>query len=89
MAFYSLIEIQFQTKIKIIRSDNGAEFRMTDFFQAKGIIHQRSCVDTPPTKWKGREKTSTHNEYWSSLNVSIPSSTLILDRLCSHNNLPY
>lgn len=47
MAFYSLIETQFQTKIKAIISDNGIEFQMKDIFQAKGIIHQKSCVEIP------------------------------------------
>lgn len=47
VTFCNLIETQFQTKIKILRSDNGSEFQMRDFYQTKGIIHQRSCVETP------------------------------------------
>jgi len=31
----------------VIRSDNGAEFFMTNFFINKGIIHQTSHVNTP------------------------------------------
>ena len=41
------IQTQFETGIKVIRSDNGTEFFMTNFFSNKGIIHQTSCVNTP------------------------------------------
>lgn len=34
--------------MKVIRSDNGYEFDMKDFYSDKGIVHQRTCVDTPP-----------------------------------------
>nr|GMD23808.1 Retrovirus-related Pol polyprotein from transposon TNT 1-94 [Ipomoea batatas] len=37
----------FGTKIKVIRSDNGSEFIMEDFYADKGIIHQKPCVSTP------------------------------------------
>lgn len=49
-AFVSLIENQFQTKLKDIRSDNGLEFTSSEavqFFQTKGIIHQKTCPYTP------------------------------------------
>ena len=52
MTFYSLIETQFHTKIKTIRSDNGAEFRMTDFFQAKASS-TKGVVSTHPNKMAG------------------------------------
>ena len=45
-----MIENQFQTTVKCIRSDNGLEFNNNEtlkFFQAKGITHQRSCLYTP------------------------------------------
>jgi transposase InsO family protein len=42
-----LIEIQYNAKIKIIRSDNGVEYIMPDYYSPKGILHQRSCVETP------------------------------------------
>jgi len=32
---------------KFIRSNNGPEFLLPDFYASKGIIHQRSCVETP------------------------------------------
>jgi hypothetical protein len=45
--FITYVENQFNTSVKIIRSDNGPEFMMTDFFAEKGILHQTSCVETP------------------------------------------
>jgi hypothetical protein len=31
----------------MIRSDNGPEFLMDPFYNEHGIVHQRSCVETP------------------------------------------
>ena len=45
--FFKMIETQFNLNIKCLRSDNGPEFNMSDFFLTKGVIHQRSCVETP------------------------------------------
>ncbi|CAH9101387.1 unnamed protein product [Cuscuta europaea] len=45
--FYKFIEIQFQKKIKIIRTDNGTEFLFPEFYHSNGILHQLSCVETP------------------------------------------
>lgn len=41
------MEKQFDTKIKAIQSDNGAEFIMKQFYASQGIIHQTSCIETP------------------------------------------
>jgi hypothetical protein len=30
-----------------LRSDNGFEFDMVNFYMAKGVIHHRTCVETP------------------------------------------
>ena len=45
--FVTCIETQFNEKVKTIRSDNGAEFLIHDFYAQKGIIHQTTCVETP------------------------------------------
>ena len=45
--FINFVENQFDTKIKIVRFDNGLEFFLNKFFSSKGILHQRSCVETP------------------------------------------
>lgn len=46
-AFVTLVERQFETKVKVIRSDNGAAFIMHQFFESTGIVHQTSRVETP------------------------------------------
>ncbi|KAE9592424.1 putative RNA-directed DNA polymerase [Lupinus albus] len=45
--FISYIETQFSTKLKCLKSDNGVEILMNDFLASKGIIHQRTCIETP------------------------------------------
>ena len=45
--FVTFAENQFAAKIKIIRTDNGTEFSLNQFFNSKGIIHQTSCIETP------------------------------------------
>jgi hypothetical protein len=45
--FLTLVENQYNSKVKIIRSDNGIEFEMPQLYAAKGIIHQHSCVESP------------------------------------------
>jgi hypothetical protein len=45
--FIKMIEIQHQSHVKTVRSDNGVEFLMPQFYSSKGIIHQTSCVETP------------------------------------------
>ena len=39
MNFIASIETQYNGKVKIIRSDNGAEFLMHNYYASKGIIH--------------------------------------------------
>lgn len=46
-SFVELIATQFGKKIKMIRTDNGLKFQLPQFYSARGIIHQRSCVETP------------------------------------------
>ena len=48
--FLALIETQFSTKIKILRSDSGGEYMSNEFqffLQSHGIISQCSCPFTP------------------------------------------
>ena len=49
-SFYAMIQTQFQTKIQILRTDNGTKYfnhTLGPFLQENGILHQSSCVDTP------------------------------------------
>jgi len=48
--FISFAENQFGVSVKIVRTDNGMEFQdnsALSFYAKKGILHQKSCVDTP------------------------------------------
>ena len=45
ISFYNMIFTQFQTNIKVIRTDNAQEFFLKDFYAQHGIIHQHSCVE--------------------------------------------
>lgn len=45
--FVTHVENQFDTKVKTIQSDNGANFIMFEFCTSKGIIRQTLCVETP------------------------------------------
>ena len=47
--FHKLVDIQFSTKIKVLRYDNGTEYMNKKFYAyltTHRIIHQTTCVDT-------------------------------------------
>lgn len=46
-SFFNLIETQFKSKIKVLRSDNGHEFHMAYFYALKGVLHQLSFIESP------------------------------------------
>jgi len=50
-SFFAMVERQFNTKVKCIRSDNALELGKGTceavYLQNHGIIHQQSCVSTP------------------------------------------
>ena len=48
--FCTLVENQFNTFVKILRTNGGGEFStklLAKFLQTKGILHQKSCSYTP------------------------------------------
>lgn len=49
--FCAMVKTQFQRQVCKIRSDNGLEFlsidRMQAFYHENGMLHQRTCVETP------------------------------------------
>lgn len=46
--FFHYTLIQFESRIKTFRSDNGGEFiSLRSFFQDNGVVFQHSCVYTP------------------------------------------
>jgi len=44
---FSMVETQFNTKVKKFRSDNAPELKFQDYFATKMVIHQFSCVERP------------------------------------------
>lgn len=49
------VRTQFNTKIKVVRTDNGTKFcnkMLDDFLKDLGIVHQLICAYTP-TEWIG------------------------------------
>ena len=47
---FSVIKTQFDSHVKIVRSDNGTEFlnsKCRDLFNHLGVLHQSSCPHTP------------------------------------------
>lgn len=47
ISFYIMVNTQFRTKIKSIRSDNALEIKISNFYASNGIIHKQSYVYTP------------------------------------------
>lgn len=47
MNFCAYTERHFDIKVKAIRSDNGLEFQLLEFYGEQGILHKRTCVETP------------------------------------------
>lgn len=48
--FKAYVHTQFQTSIKIVRSDNGGEFInhfLLHLFLSTGVVHQTTCPHTP------------------------------------------
>jgi hypothetical protein len=44
--FHKMVQTQFHTKIKIVRSNNGGEYmsdNLETYFREQGIIHQSTC----------------------------------------------
>jgi len=46
-SFIKMVQTQFHVTPKCIRSDNGPEFLIPSFYESRGILHQKSCVETP------------------------------------------
>ncbi|MCR2848195.1 hypothetical protein KN825_16865, partial [Weizmannia coagulans] len=47
--FHTMIQTQFQTKIQVLKTENGRNFfehTLRDYLSTQGILHHNSCVDT-------------------------------------------
>lgn len=45
--FIKMVENQYKTKVKSVRSDNAPDLRFTNLYQEKGILAYHSCQETP------------------------------------------
>lgn len=46
--FFAIVERQFNTKVKIVRSDNGTKFTcMHSYFHKHGILHETLVRELP------------------------------------------
>ena len=48
--FHNMVQTQFQTKIKILHTDNGTEYvnhTLSNFLTKNGILHKSTCPSTP------------------------------------------
>ena len=76
--FVANVERQFETKVKVIRSGNGSEFIMRQFYDDTGIVHQTTCIETPQKNGIVEKKTSTFAQCDSIFVISIKSSNCLL-----------
>ena len=57
--FHAMVQTQFSTSIKVLRSDLGGEYTLSEFvntLDAFGTIHQSSCSDTPAQNGRAERK---------------------------------
>jgi transposase InsO family protein len=48
--FHKMVSTQFDTKVRVLRSDNGTEYMdgaFQNYLRENGIVHQTTCVNTP------------------------------------------
>lgn len=45
--FIQMVETQYSTRVKSVRSDNAPELRFEALYKAKGIVSYHSCAETP------------------------------------------
>lgn len=65
-----MIQAQFQTKIQILRTNNGTEYFnsiLRGFLLQHGIVHQSSCLDTPQ-----QNGIATNKKIDTSLKLYVP-----------------
>ena len=78
--FCTMVSTQFQTKVKVFRSNNGGEYvnhTLACFFRDHGIIHQTTTPFTPQQNGVSEQKNSQIMEV---------SRSLMLDK-CVPNHL--
>ena len=73
-----MISTQFNTPIKIVKSNNGGEYyknELTNFMKSIGILHQISCPNSPQQNGVAERKNRHLLEVTRSLLIggNIPS----------------
>ena len=64
--FHKMISTQFNTPIKIVKSDNGGEYyknELTNFMKSVCILHQTSCPNSPQQNRVAERKNRHLLEY--------------------------
>ena len=77
--FFSLVGNQYEACVKILRTYNGAEYLNNvfgNFLSSHGILHQRTCPDTPPQNGVAERKNRHILEVARSLmyTMNVPKS---------------
>jgi transposase InsO family protein len=76
--FHQMVLTQFNTLIKVIRSDNGGEYfktELTEFMNSNGILHQTTCPHSPQQNGVAERKNRHILEVTRSILIggSVPS----------------
>jgi len=77
--FYRIIQTQFGSPIKKLRSDNGREYvnqNLSNFLKDNGVVHELNCVDTPQQNGVAERKNQHLLEVVRALlfQMSVPKS---------------
>ena len=62
ISFITMVETQFSTKIKSIRSDNGPEFNLVPFFFQR-VYFTKNLVLNPLTKWDSVVQAPAYHDH--------------------------
>jgi hypothetical protein len=101
--FITSIQTQFHITPKIVRSDNDPEFLLHSFYAFYGIIHHKSCVETPQQNGRVERKhqhllnvgrallfqSKLPKAFWS---YAVLYATFLINRVPSpllHHKSPY
>ena len=92
-SFVSMVQTQFSATIKVLRSDNALEFSTShtalEFFAARGILHQTSCLWTPQQNGVVERKHKYLLEVSRALLFSVSFTFNFLGRMCFNCDLSH